>query len=226
MNILDIIFIVILALLIWRGIAKGLLCTLGRLAGVVIGFLAGLKFFPQLGNIFYDLWNQKLNAVFQGLPFDPSVLNLAAATGEQLNKAENLSALGFNLSAWTQEAAGNTDQLLAKFSSFSVESVLNVLAFLVIFLVVFIVVKILVKLLSLLLAGVTFGVWPLLDRVGGAVLGFARGAVLIAVFVIVLSYGYCFVVFDQGGLGINFYNMFYDSQIVNYLLRLLESFNF
>ncbi len=226
MNFLDIIFIVILAFFIWRGIAKGFFCTLGRLASIAIGFLAGLKFFPELGQFFYNIWHQKVNAVFQGLPFDPSVLNLATATGEELRKAENLSTLGFYLSAWTQEAAENKEQLLTSFSNFSVESVLNVLAFLVIFIVVFIVVKILIKLISLVLSGVTLGTWPLLDHTGGAILGFVRGAVLVAILVIALAYGYCFVVFDQGGIGLDFYNVFYNSQIVNYILNLLGNIHF
>ncbi len=155
---MDVIIIVIIAFSALRGFCSGLILSVTKLLGFIVGLLVAFKFYRAFADYLIVVWNldQKLLLLFK------PVLNiwLPLKTSSTLYFTGD-SALGLNI----------------------VHGLIGIIAFVLLLIVVDISIKIFGKILNSLF---DWGIFAPVNRLGGLIFGTLRGALLVLILFAVL----------------------------------------
>ena len=178
MNWLDWLLIIIISLSAWRGLKAGFIVGVARLLGLVLGLAAAFTGYKNLAVYLDRQWNWGESiSVFILEHFPQTLINGALdsiapgnLTGSALGSEQVLEDMVTNYSTIAaREMAG---------------SVLELLSFIILALAVYILVNLMMRALSGAAAHTILG--PL-DRIGGLILGLARGGLVIIIVAALLN---------------------------------------
>jgi membrane protein required for colicin V production len=176
MNWLDIIITVVLCWSLWRGLRIGLLAGSARLVGLLAGLLAAFCYYKPLARFVEGKWH--LGTLIHSKLIWPNFSLAPVKLGEFFSAIKfpdiNLSAYGELLPHIAVE--GKLKEVGEAFSKLLASGLLEICSFIIIFLVISFIVAMLGRLLGMALS---FSIFGIIDRLGGAAFGLARGLILV-----------------------------------------------
>ncbi|WP_027364736.1 CvpA family protein [Desulfotruncus alcoholivorax] len=178
MNWLDWIFVIILMVSGWQGLNKGLIHSMSRLIGIIVGLVVAFTWYKSLAN-YLDLqlgWGSSVSAFF--------LEKIPVSLLEQFN--QKISVLDLLLSPFSSQqqspvlqfdTPGNIQSMVNYLST----TLLEVISFIGLLFGCLIIIKIVLRIVS---GAVTKTFLSPLDHVGGLVMGLARGVLIILILVL------------------------------------------
>lgn len=177
MNWLDWLFVVIIIVSGWQGLRKGLISSISRLLGIIVGLAVAFTGYRSLAN-YFDLqlgWGSSISAFF--------LERLPLPLLEQFN--QKVSFFDLLLSPFNKQSVKPDYQLdlpgnILTLVNHLTTSLLEVLAFVVLLIATSIIISSILRIIS---GAVAKTFLSPLDRVGGFTVGLVRGVLIILILV-------------------------------------------
>lgn len=220
MNWMDAAMLIVLALSVWRGIQRGLIKSVVRLASIVLGFVVAFQYCQTFASYLEKHWQvgTYIDKYLMSIYMNNTLSNAPSAAFDNMQVLQSLSQNWLDLLK-----PEKMTEPLQYLNGFLHNGVLNVVSFVILFLGVSILGGFILGFLAKILS---FGFLGFFDKIGGAFFGFTRGILFVMLLIVLVVYFHWIFMVVSGGENVSWFSkVLSNSQGVTYMLHGLDYFD-